>query len=145
MMRVHEHRSRCATAADLLQNFAVGHLAEPVTANFLRRSRAKHADSSKSIDHITRDVRLPVDLRRIKMLIEKLAQLAQRFVDPTLFGCRDPRIRHYPIGNKMAGEQAFDETKRLRAGEQQFLSLLHFFLSLELSFRWHRKIKFSTP
>ena len=34
----------------------------------------------------------------------------------------------------MTLEQAFDETKRLRAGEQQFLGLLHFLLSLEFSF-----------
>ena len=121
-------------AADLLQNFAVGHLAEPVTANFLRCGRAKYADSSKSIDHVTRDISLPVDLRRIEMLIEKLAQLVQRLVDPRLFGCRDPRIRHHPIGNEMTGEQAFNETKRLWTGEQQFLGLLHFLLSLDFGF-----------
>ena len=118
MVRVHKHRCRCAAAADLLQNSAVRHLGEPVTANFRRRSRTEHADSSQSIDHITRNVRLPIDLRRIEMFIQKFAQLTKRLVDLRLFRCRDPRIRHHPIGNEMALEQAFDKTERLRAGKK---------------------------
>ena len=51
-----------------------------------------------------------------------------------LLALRDARVRHYPIGNEMPGEQAFDEAKRLRTGEQQFLGLLHFLLSLEFCF-----------
>ena len=118
MMRVHKHRCRCAAPADFLQNFAIRHLGESVTANFFRCSRAEYADSSQSIDHITRNVRLPIDFRRVKVFIQKFAQLTQRLVDLRLFRCRNPRIRHHPIGNEVALKQAFDETERLRAGEE---------------------------
>src|SRR5205085_6223700 len=120
MMRVHENGCRCATPADRLQNFAVRHLAKTVAANFFWRSRAEHADSSESIDHVARNVRLPVDFHRIEMFIQKLAQFSEGLVDLSLFRRRDPRIRHHPIGNKMSLEQSFDETKRLRTVEQQF-------------------------
>src|ERR1700730_10911839 len=118
MMRVHKYRCRCAAAADLLQNSAIRHLGKTVAADFFWRSRTEHADSSQSINHITRNVRLPIDLRRIKMFIQKFAQLTERLVDFRLFRSRDPWIRHHPIGNEMALEEAFDETERLRAGEK---------------------------
>src|SRR6266403_612086 len=93
----------------------------PVSATisvFVRACLTTKARESQSNDHITRNVRLPIDLRRIKMFIQKFAQLAKRSVDFRLFRCRNPRIRHHPVGNEMALEQAFDETERLRAGEK---------------------------
>ena len=36
-------------------------------------------------------------------------------------------------------EKTFNKTESLRAGEQQFLGLLHFFLSLEFGFGRHGK------
>jgi len=48
----------------------------------------------------------------------EFAQRTKRLVDFGLFRCRDPRIRHHPVGNEVALEQAFDETERLRAGEK---------------------------
>src|SRR5437870_6407055 len=118
MMRIDEHRGRCAAATDFFQNFAVRHLRKTATANFFWCSRTEHADSSQSIDHITRNVLLPIYRRRIKMFIQKFAQLSKRLVDFRLFRRRDSWIRHHPIGNEMALEEAFDETERLRAGEK---------------------------
>src|ERR1700736_2266784 len=118
MMRGHKYRCRCAPATDLLQNFAVRHLGKTVTADFFWRSRTEHADSSQSINHITRNVRLPIDVRRIKMFIQKFAQLTERLVDFRLFRSLDSRIRHHPIGNEMALKQAFNESERLRPGEE---------------------------
>src|SRR5260370_38159608 len=117
-MRIHKNRRRSATAPDFLQDFAVRHLTETASANFFWRRRTEHADSSQSINHIPRNVRLPIDLRRIKMFIQEFAQLTERLIDFRLFRRRDPWLRHYPAANALALEEAFDETQRLRAGEQ---------------------------
>src|ERR1043166_113042 len=44
-MLVTKNGYRRATTPDYFEDFAVGHLAEPVSAVFLRRSHSEHADS----------------------------------------------------------------------------------------------------
>src|SRR4029077_8520508 len=124
MMRVYKHRCRCATTTDLFEDLAVRHLSESVTADFFRCSRTENADSSQSIDHVPRNVRLSIDLGRIQMFIQEFAQLAPRLFDPGLFCRRDPRIRHHPVGHEMSGEQSFNKPERLRPGKEQLLGLL---------------------
>src|SRR5438094_250118 len=54
-MRVNENRSGRATAPDLFQHFAIGHLREPVPAIFLRCGHSEHADAAQAIDHAARN------------------------------------------------------------------------------------------
>src|SRR3954447_24403188 len=99
-------------------------------AELRRRGHSKNADAPEAIDHFPRNIGISVNRDRVQFRIEKFAQLLQRLIELSLLGISYPRIRHYPVGNEMATEQAFDEAERLRAGEQQFLGLLHFLLSL---------------
>src|SRR5438093_973866 len=80
MVRVYENRCRCATAPDFFQHFAVRHLREAASAVFLRRSHAEHTDAAQTVDHLARNVCLAIDLRRIEMLIENLAEFPERFI-----------------------------------------------------------------
>src|SRR5262245_9311600 len=106
VMRINEDRCRCTTAADFFQHFAVRHLRKTASAIFLRRSHPEHADATKAIDHATRNVRLPIDLRRIEMFIEKLAKLRQRFVQLDLLRSGNARIWHHPIRYEMPLEKS---------------------------------------
>src|SRR6266436_7254148 len=123
MMRIDKNRGRCATPADFFQHFAVGHLREAAPAVFLRRGHAKHA---------ARYVCLAVDLRRIKIFVQKFAEFSERIIQLDLFRSRNARIRHHPIGNEMSLEQSLGKTERLRACKKQLLRLLNFFLSLRV-------------
>src|SRR5438876_4321765 len=134
MMCINEIRCRYAATANFSKQLPVGHLRKPPSAIFLRRGHAEHADTSKAINHATRNVCLPIDLRSIEMFIEELAQFAERFVELDLLRSGDARIRHHPIGNEMALEKSFRKAQRLRPRKKQFLSLLNFFLSLRVEF-----------
>src|SRR6266487_6377010 len=134
MMRVYENRRRCATAADFFQHFAVRHLREPAASVFLRRGHAEHAGPTKAIDHTAWYICLAVDLRRIKMFVQKLAEFSKRIIQLDLLRSRNARIRHHPIGNEMSLEKTFGEPERLRACKKQLLRLLNFFLSLRVEF-----------
>src|SRR5215813_5811092 len=129
VMRIHENRCRCAAAADLFQNFAVGHLRETMPAIFLRCSHAKHADPAKSVNHAARNVRFPVHFRWIEMLIQKLTKVTERLVQLGLLCRWDAWIRHDPIRDEMTLEKTLGKTKRLRASKKQFFRLLNFLLS----------------
>src|SRR5947208_13761750 len=132
MMRVHENRRRRATPADFFQHFAVGHLREAATAVFLRRGHAQYSDAPKPINYPARYVCPPVDLRRIKMFVQKFAEFSERLVQFDLLRSRDARIRHHPIRNEMSGEQPLRKPERLRACKKQLLRLLNLFLSLRV-------------
>src|SRR5437867_345371 len=69
MMRVYENRRRCATAANFLQHFAVGHLRETASAIFLRRRHTENANAPQTVNYATGNVCLPIDLHRIEMFI----------------------------------------------------------------------------
>src|SRR5437016_10871305 len=113
-MRINKNRSRSTTAPDFLQNFAVGHLREAAASVFLRSRHTQHPDATKAINHVARNVRLPVDLRRIEMFVQKFAEPSERIIQLILLGLRNARIRHHPIGNEMSREQSLGKTKRLR-------------------------------
>ena len=49
-------------------------------AIFLGRSHAKHANPAKAINHAARYIRVPIDLRRIQMFVQKLVKLGHSFV-----------------------------------------------------------------
>ena len=100
VMRVCEHRSRCAPRADLFQNLAVGPLRKSAAAKFLRRRHPEHAVSRQSIDQVLRNIRLPIDRNRVEMFIEKLPNFRERFVQFRLLRRGNSRIRHCPVGNE---------------------------------------------
>src|SRR5438876_1057054 len=131
-MRVNENGCRCATPSDFFQNFAIGHLRETASAIFLRRGHAKHANASQTINYAARNVRLPIDLRRIEMFVQKFAEFSERIIQLDLLCSRNTRIRHHPIGDEVALEKALGEAERLRTCKKQFLSLLNLFLSLRV-------------
>src|SRR5262245_33049981 len=133
-MRVNKNRCGCATSSDLLQHLAVGHLREPASAVFLRRSHSEHADTPQPIDYIARNVRLPVDFRRIEICVQKFAKCSKRLIELALFHLRAPRIWHHPVRHEMPLEKAFGKSQRLRPSKKQFLSLLDLFLSLRVEF-----------
>src|SRR5262249_32958943 len=101
---------------------------------FLWRSHAKHADSTKAINHAARYVRVPIDLRRIEMLVQKLAKLGESSIQFGLLCRRNARIRHYPIGDEMSLEKALSKAEGLRAYKKQFLRLLNSLLWLRVDF-----------
>src|SRR6266487_5105272 len=131
-MRIYEDRCRCATTPDFFQHFAIGHLREPVSAIFLRRGHAQHANASQTINYAARNVRLPIDLRRIEVFIEKLPKFSERIIQLDLLRSRNTRIRHHPIRYEMTLEESLGKTQRLRPRKKQFLSLLNFLLSLRV-------------
>src|SRR5215831_14990494 len=101
-----------------------------MSAKFLRRSHSEHADPPQPINHAARNIRLPIDFRRIEIFVQKLAKFSQRLLQLRPFRLGDTRIRHHPIRHEMPLEKAFREPQRLGPGEEQFLSLLNLFLSL---------------
>src|SRR6478609_1789950 len=133
-MRVNKNRCRRATSPDLFQHFAVGHLREPVSAVFLRCRHAEHADTPQPIDHATGNIRLPIDLRRIKICNQKFAKFSKNLIQLALLRLRDARIRHHPIRHEMPLEKSFRKPQRLGPCKEQFLSLLNLFLSLFVEF-----------
>src|SRR5262249_19566589 len=66
--------------------------------------------------------------------VQKLPKFSQRLVQLDLLRNRDSRIRHHPIRHEMPLEKSLRKSERLRAGEQQFLGLLHFLLALGIDF-----------
>jgi len=75
VVRVYENRCRCATAADFLQEFAIGHLRKTPSAVFHWRSRTEHTDAPEPVDDLTRNIRLSIYLHRIEMLVEELRRV----------------------------------------------------------------------
>src|SRR5882757_7087085 len=132
VMRVNKNRCRRATSPDLLQHFAVGHLRETMSAIFLRRRQAEHAGTSQPIDHATGNIRLPIDLRRIEICIQKFAKFSKSLIELALLSFRDTRIRHHPIRHEMPLEESFRKPQGLGPCKEQFLSLLNLFLSLRV-------------
>src|SRR5262249_20969595 len=107
MVRIHKNRRRCAAAANFFQDFAIGHLRESASAILLRRSHAKHTNSAQAINHAAWYIRLPIDLRGMEVLIQKLAKLGESRIQFDLLRRRYARIRHHPIGNEMSLEKTF--------------------------------------
>ena len=141
VMGVGENRSRSATATDLLEHLAIHHLRKSAAAHFLRRGHAEHADPAETVDHFPRNIRDPVDLRRVEMLIEKLPHFRERPVEFGLLRIGDFRIRHRPIGDEIPEEQALRKAQLLLAGEEQFLGLFDFLLTLNFGFGECHKIR----
>src|SRR6476660_4732871 len=133
-MGVNENRCRGTTSSDFFQHFAVGHLREPVSAVFLRCRHAEHADTPQPIDHATRNIRLPIDLRSIEIVIQKFAKFSKNLIQLALLRLRNARIRHHPIRHEMPLEKSFRKPQRLGPCKEQFLSLLNLFLSLFVEF-----------
>src|SRR4030095_16896189 len=131
-MRVNENRCRRTTSSDFFEHFAVGHLREPMSAVFLRCRHAEHADTPQPIDNAARNIRLPIDLRRIEICIQKFAKFSKRLIQLALLRLRDARIRHHPIRHEMPLEKSFRKPQRLGPCKEQFLSLLNLFLSLRV-------------
>ena len=69
MMRIDEHRGRCAAATDFFQNFAVRHLRKTATAVLRRRSHSQNADTSKTINYFARNVGVPVARTKITLFM----------------------------------------------------------------------------
>src|SRR5882724_3415090 len=134
VVRVYENRCRRATASDFLEHSAVDHLRKTASAVFHRRSCAEHADASKAINHLARNVRLSIYFRRIEMVIQELPEFCERLIQLRLLRCGNARIRHHPVGNEIAFEKTFGETEGLRSGENQLLRLLNFLLPLRFDF-----------
>ena len=105
-------------AADFLQDLAVRHLRETMTADLLRRSHAEHAHPAQPVDHAARNVRLSIYFCRIQIFVEKLPKLAQNAIQLRLLRRRNARIWHDPIGNEMSLEKPLGETERLRPGKK---------------------------
>src|SRR5437773_4029345 len=101
MVRVDENRCRCATAADFFQHFAVGHLREAASAIFLRCGHAKHTDAGKAINHVARNVCLPIGLGTTQMFVEESAKFAESYVQFSLLCFWNTRIRDDPVGIEM--------------------------------------------
>ena len=89
-----------------------------VAAVFARRSHSQNSNAPETVDHFPRNVRVSVDSSGIQFRIKKRSQLLECLIELSLLRLRDPRIRHHPIGNEVSGKKSFNETKRLRAGEQ---------------------------
>src|SRR3954468_18859048 len=134
MMRIHEHRCRSATFADLLENLAVRYLRKSMTTSFFRSGHSEHADPAQTIDHIARDIGLSIYRVRIELPVERLAQIGQDFVEFSLLVRRNLRIRHHPIGNESSQKEAFGETKHLWSSEEKFFGLLNLLLTLNFGF-----------
>src|SRR4030095_16528543 len=87
-------------------------------------------DTPQPIDHAARNIRLPIDFRRIEICIQKFAKFSKRLIQLALLRLRDARIRHHPIRHEMPLEKSFRQPQRLGPCKEQFLSLLILFLSL---------------
>src|SRR6266481_5931173 len=105
-----------------------------MSAIFLRRRQAEHAGTPQPIDHATRNIRLPIDLRRIEICIQKFAKFSKNLIQLALLRLRDARIRHHPIRHEMPLEKPFRKPQCLGPCKKQFLSLLNLFLSLFVEF-----------
>src|SRR5205814_6996035 len=92
------------------------------------------ADTPQPIDHAARNVRLAIDLRRIKIFLQEFTKFSKRLIQLALLRLRDARIRHHPIRHEMPLEKAFRKAQCLRPCKKQFLSLLNLFLSLRVEF-----------
>src|SRR5437867_5874316 len=129
-MGIDKNRGRRTTASDLFQNPAIRHLRKTAPAVFGRRCHAEDADAPESVNYLARNICLPIYLRRIEFLVEKVAKFGERCVQFRLLCCRDQRIGYHPIGHKTAEKKAFCKTKRLRPREEQLLRLSDFLLTL---------------
>jgi hypothetical protein len=138
VVRVCEDGNRRVPLADLLQHLAVLHLRKSAAAVLLRRRHAENAGAREAVDHVPRDVGVAVDPVGIELLVEHRPDLGQRRVEILLLRGRDARIRHRPIGDKLAEEETFRETELLVAAEEQLLGLLHFLLPLNFDFVHNR-------
>src|SRR5437868_11725239 len=96
---------------------------------FLRGGHTQYSHPAKAIDHTARNVRLPINLSRIEMFIQKFAEFSERMIQFNLFGRLNTRIRHHPIGHEMSLEQTLGEPERLGPCKKQLLCLLNLFLS----------------
>ena len=134
MVRVCKDRGRSATRADFLEDLAVGPLGKTTTAIFLRRRHPEHSDPGEPVDHVSRNIRGPIDRHRIQILIEKFADLRERFVELGLLRGGNARIRHGPIRHEASQKQSLGEAERLRSGKKQLLRFFDFFLPLDFCF-----------
>ena len=148
MVRVRKNGGRSATRADFLEDLAVGPLGKTTAAVFLRRGHPEHADPRQPVDHMSRNIRRPIDRHRIQILIEEFADLRERFVELGLLRGGDPRIGHGPIRHKASQKQSLGEAERLRPGKKQFFGFFDFFLPLDFCFvhklRWLIRFKVSS-
>src|SRR5438132_5802887 len=132
MMCINKSRRRSTTASDFLQHFAIGHLREAAASVFLRCRHPEHTNATQAVDHAAWYVCLAVDLRSVKMFVQKFAEFSERVIQLALLRSGNTRIRHHPIGNKMPLEKSLGEPECLRPCKKQFLSVLNFLLSLRV-------------
>src|SRR5207248_5849855 len=130
MVSIHKHRCGCAPASNCLKDPAICLLRKPVSAEFFWRSHPEHTNSAQAVDHVSWNIGVSVDFRRIELGIEHLSKLKKGLVQFGLLRRRHPRIWHHPIGNKPAQKQTFGEPEYLRSAKEQLLSLLNFLFSL---------------
>src|SRR5207247_164329 len=78
MLDVYENRSRSAAAADLFHHATIGHLRETAPAYVPRRGHSEYTETGEPVDDFARDVRLPVNRRRVEVPVEKRAQSLER-------------------------------------------------------------------
>src|SRR5439155_5232581 len=109
---------------------AIGLLRETAPADVPGRGHSEHAQTRKTLNHLARDVRLPVYRRRIEALVEKRPQPRERVIQLGLLRRPNRWIGHHPVRDEPAEEKSFGDTEFLRAGEEQFLRGAHLFLPL---------------
>src|SRR5437667_391970 len=124
-MRVNENGCRCATPSDFFQNFAIGHLRETASAIFLRRGHAKHANASQTINYAARNVRLPIDLRRI----DRQADIPRSVIDGLgrigVLGMTAPKEYGGRGFSQMANCKVLEEIGRRCASTSVFVNAHH--------------------
>src|SRR3954465_15179834 len=141
VVRVNEDGGRRTTAAEFLQDYAIRHLGEAVTAKFLRRGHSENSYFAEAVDHAARNVRDAIDLSRIELFIEKLPDLDHGGVELDLLCGRNARIRHDPIRDELTKKKPLRETERLWSGKKQFFRLRDFLLSLCFSFSHKNQVR----
>ncbi len=77
VVRVGKDRSRRVARADFLQHFAVGHLGEAASAEFLWRRHSQDTGVREAVDHMARDVLCLINLGRVQIFIEELPHLRE--------------------------------------------------------------------
>ena len=75
------------------------------------------------------------------MLAEKLRDLYERPIELRLLIISQAGVRHRPVGNEISEEKSFGKAEFLFAGEEEFLGLFDFFLSLNFCFGSGHKIR----
>src|SRR5258708_7001130 len=116
-MGIDEYACRGAMPADHFHDSAISELGKPVTAEFVWRCHAQHADFSQSGDDFGRNIGSAVDSGCVDLLRGKPANLGYRLVGDIALLRLDLRIGEYQWGVEMPKEQALGEPQRLGTGK----------------------------